>query len=485
MSDVLLPFTILAPLLGATVAVASARAAVAAGVATAGVMLLAVARLGFTVLRDGTVIHAAGAWGAPLGIDLRADGLAVLLLATTAVVGAGITLYSTVYFRPIFDHEGDRGVRFFWPLWLLLWAALNAVFVSNDLFNLYVCLELLTLPAVALVALDGSRSAVVAATRYLVLSLAGSLFFLLGVAIVYAGTGTLSLDLIPRAGLDADSAALALALMSLGLAVKAALVPFHFWLPPAHAEAPAPGSAVLSALVVKAAFFILLRLWTQAFPHAFLAPGVVVLGALGAVAVLWGSLVALRQDSVKLIIAWSTVAQIGYLFLIFPLLRDAPGAAWSGSMYHLLSHALAKAALFLAAGSMIRALGSDDLGTIAGVGQKLPLTFATFGVAGLNLVGMPPSGGFIGKWLLLTAALSSGQWWWAVVIVIGSLLASAYVLRVLSAAFLQPRAVPLRQQPPWQMTGAALVLALLSAVFGLWAEVPLALLGATAPELAP
>jgi multicomponent Na+:H+ antiporter subunit D len=134
---------------------------------------------------------------------------------------------------------------------------------------------------------------------------------------------------------------------------------------------------------------------------------------------------------------------------------------------------------------MIRALGSDDLGTIAGVGQKLPLTFATFGVAGLNLVGMPPSGGLIGKWLLLTAALSSGQWWWAVVIVIGSLLASAYVLRVLSAAFLQPRAVPLRQQPPWQMTGAALVLALLSAVFGLWAEVPLALLGATAPELAP
>jgi multicomponent Na+:H+ antiporter subunit D len=484
-SDALLPFIVLAPLLGAAVAAASARAAAAAAVTTAAVMLVAVAGLGAAVMRTGTISHHGGAWSAPLGIELRADGLAVLLLATTAIIGACITLYSTVYFRPIFEHEKDRGVRFFWPLWLLVWAALNAVFVSNDLFNLYVCVELLTLPAVALVALDGSRSAVVAATRYLILSLAGSLFFLLGVSVVYAGSGTLSLDLVGGVPLERDAAALALALMSIGLAVKAALVPFHFWLPPAHAGAPAPGSAVLSALVVKAAFFILLRLWTQTFPAAVLSPGAIVLGGLGAAAVLWGSLLALRQSGVKLIIAWSTVAQVGYLFLIFPLLRDEPAAAWSGSMYHLLSHALAKAALFLAAGSMIRALGSDELDTIAGVGQKLPLTFAAFGIAGLNLAGMPPTGGFIAKWLLLTAALASGQWWWAVVLVLGSLLAAAYVLRVLRAAFLQPRAVPLRHQPPWQMTGAALTLALLSVVLGVWAEVPLALLGATAPELTP
>jgi multicomponent Na+:H+ antiporter subunit D len=154
-------------------------------------------------------------------------------------------------------------------------------------------------------------------------------------------------------------------------------------------------------------------------------------------------------------------------------------------MYHLLSHALAKAALFLAAGSMIRALGDDDLGTLAGVGQKLPLTFATFGVAGLNLVGMPPTGGFIGKWLLLTAALSSGQWWWAVVLVArqpaGRRLRGAGAARCVPAA----AAEPLRHQPPWQMTAPAFVLALLSVVLGIWAEVPLGLLGATAPELAP
>jgi multicomponent Na+:H+ antiporter subunit D len=113
------------------------------------------------------------------------------------------------------------------------------------------------------------------------------------------------------------------------------------------------------------------------------------------------------------------------------------------------------------------------------------MTFAAFGIAGLTLAGMPPSGGFIGKWLLLTAALSSGQWWWAVIIVVGSLLAAGYVLLVLRAAFLQPRAAPLRVQPPWQLTAPALALALLSVVLGIWAEPPLLLLGATAPDLAP
>jgi multicomponent Na+:H+ antiporter subunit D len=485
MNDSLLPVVVLAPLLGATVAILSKRAAAPAAVATAAAIVVIVTVLAVRVVAEGPVAHAAGLWQPPLGIALRADGLAVLMLATTAVICSCITLYATVYFRPIYPHEKDRGLRFFWPLWLLIWAALNAIFIATDLFNLYVCLELLTLPAVALVALDGTRAAVTAALRYLLLSLAGSLVYLLGVAIVYVGAGTLSIALLPAAPPAGDAAALALTLMTIGLAVKAALVPLHFWLPPAHAGAPAPGSAVLSALVVKAAFFIMLRLWTEAFPGAVHTTGAVLLGVLGSVAVLWGSLLALRQTRVKLIIACSTVAQIGYLFLMFPLLRDAPEAAWSGGLYHLISHALAKAALFLAAGTMIRALGDDELTSIAGVGQKLPMTFATFGLAGLNLVGMPPSGGFIGKWLLLTAALSTGQWWWAVVLATGSLLAAAYVLLVLRAAFIEPRAEPLRQQPPWQMTVAAFVLALISVLIGIWAEVPLLLLGVTAPGLAP
>jgi multicomponent Na+:H+ antiporter subunit D len=480
----LLPLLVLVPLLGAAVATASGRAAPAAAVATATAVAVMSALLAVNMVDGGAVTHAGGGWAPPLGIELRADGLSLLLIVVTTVIGLAITLYSMAYFRPVDVAAADRGVRFFWPLWLLVWAALNAIFLSADLFNLYVCLELLTLAAVALVALDNTPDALDAAMRYLLISLAASMVFLLGVAIVHAGAGTLALHGAAATALPGTPAGrLALTLVTVGLTAKAALFPLHFWLPPAHARAPAPASAVLSALVVKAGFYIIVRIWIGAFPGALVTGGAVVLGVLGAAAIAWGSLQALRQPGVKLLIAWSTVAQVGYLFLVFPLLHGAPAAAWSGAMYHLLSHGLAKAALFLAAGSMIRALGDDSLASLAGVGQKLPLTFAAFGIAGLTLVGLPPSGGFIGKWLLLTAAVTSGQWWWAAVVLMGSLLAAGYVLRVLSTAFLQPAARPVRQ-PPWPMTTAALLLAGLSLVLGLWAEVPLLLLGAAAPGAA-
>lgn len=481
MTQVLLPAMVLTPLIAACSALVWPRAAPITTLVTAGAVLAAAVRLSGELLGEGQLVHAIGGWGGPVGLELRADGPALLLLAVTAVIGTCITVYAVPYFRKTRVRPQDRGVRFFWPLWLLVWSALNAIYLSTDLFNLYVCLELLTLPAVALVALEGTRPAVAAALRYLLLSLLGSLAFLLGVVVVYTAAGTLSMTLLATTPVDPVAARLALMLMTLGLSVKAALFPLHFWLPPAHAHAPAPASAVLSALVVKAAFYITLRLWTGPFAAALQTHAVDLLGVLGAAAVLWGSVVALRQTRVKRIIAWSTVAQMGYLFLVFPLLLSAPGAAWSGGMYHLLSHALAKAALFLAAGSMVDALGDDRLESLAGVGQKLPLTFTAFGIAALNLVGLPPSGGFIGKWLLLTASMTAGQWWWAAVLALGSLLAAAYVLLVLRTAFLRPGAMPLAHQPPWPMTSAALILALMSVALGIWAEAPLALLGAGAP----
>lgn len=481
MTQALLPIILLAPLVAACAAVMWPSGGRIIALAAAAAVLAAVLRLARDVLRDGQVVHALGGWGAPVGIELRADGPALLLLAVAAVIGTCITIYAVPYFRPTRVRPQERGARYFWPLWLLVWSALNAIFVSTDLFNLYVCLELLTLPAVALVALEGTRTAVTAALRYLLLSLLASVAFLFGVAVVYTAAGTLSLTLLATIPLEPGAARLAIVLMTVGLAAKAALFPLHFWLPPAHAEAPAPASAVLSALVVKAAFYITLRLWTGPFAASLETAAATLLGLLGAAAVILGSAIALRQVRVKLIIAWSTVAQVGYLFLMFPLLLHAPAAAWSGGMYHLLSHAAAKAALFLAAGSMVHALGDDHLESLAGVGQKMPLTFTAFGIAALNLVGLPPSGGFIGKWLLLTASLTAGQWWWAVVLALGSLLAAAYVLLVLRTAFVRPTATPLAQQPPWAMTGAALALALISMALGVWAEVPLSVLGAGMP----
>ncbi len=402
------------------------RIALALGSATA---LLSVVGLGAAVSHGGAVRHLLGGWGQPLGIELRADGAAVVLLGMTAVVGSAISLYSTAYFGDLSHLEArespaGRAARYFAPLWLFLWAALNGIYLAGDLFNLYVMLEILGLAAAAVVTLAVTPKATVAGMRYLLVSLLGSLLFLLGVALLYIHAGTLALEGLAAAGPSGALPAVALGVMTVGLAAKTALFPFHAWLPPAHAAAPAPGSALLSALVVKGSFLILVRLWVEVFGGAS-GGALLVVGLLGGGAIVWGSLLALRQRSLKRLIAYSTVAQLGYLFVMFPLLfpegpvqpglgpgaGGAPGLdpdAWAGGFYHALSHGVAKAAMFLAAGSMTYAVAEDALPSISGIAHRLPMTFLAFGLAGLSLAGIPPSGGFVAKWLLLRSAVQSG-----------------------------------------------------------------------------
>jgi formate hydrogenlyase subunit 3/multisubunit Na+/H+ antiporter MnhD subunit len=272
----------------------------------------------------------------------------------------------------------------------------------------------------------------------------------------------------------------ALGLMSAGLLLKTALFPLHFWLPPAHSNAPAPVSAALSALVIKGSFYLWLRLWLELFGG--LGLGVeTLLGLLGAGAVLWGSLQALRQTRLKLLIAYSTVAQIGYLFLAFPLALGGAATAWTGAIYLAVSHALAKAAMFLAAGNLLRFGGHDRIADLDRVVQRLPLSIAAFALAGVSIMGLPPSGGFIGKWLLLEAALSQGRWDWALVIILGGVLAATYVFKVLGYAFTQSE-TPHRARPvPAVMEWAAFGLAASAILLGLIVAPPLALLAIGEP----
>jgi formate hydrogenlyase subunit 3/multisubunit Na+/H+ antiporter MnhD subunit len=194
-------------------------------------------------------------------------------------------------------------------------------------------------------------------------------------------------------------------------------------------------------------------------------------------------LLALRQQRLKLLVAYSTVAQIGYLFLLFPLTTEARGgiAAWSGGVYHALSHACAKAAMFMVAGSIIRALGHDRLDGMAGIGQQLPMSMFAFALAGVSLMGLPPSGGFVAKWLLLNAALDSGQWWWAGVVVTGGLLTAGYVFLVLQHAFVPLPTNATFLPVPRSMELAPVALALVALLLGLTATAPLALLRIGAP----
>jgi len=456
---------ILLPLAGALICFIWPRRSMPLGLVTALAIVACVAGLVWQVAEYGTQRYAIGGWGAPLGIDLYADGLSVLMLMLTAVVGLGISVYSTGYFE-------RKTSAVFWPLWLFLWAALNALFLSADIFNLYVTLELLGLAAVALVALAGGADALTAAMRYLLVNITGSLFFLLGVVLFYHNFGSLDIAILSQQVESSPAAWAATGLMSAGLLLKTALFPLHFWLPPAHARAPAPVSALLSALVVKASFYILLRLWLEIFPLDNAAPGQL-LGLLGAGAVLWGGFQALRQTRLKLMIAYSTVAQLGYLFLAFPL---GTTIAWKGALYLLMSHALAKAAMFMAAGNIMRFGGHDRIADLDRVAQRLPLTLAAFTLAGISSMGLPPSGGFIGKWLLLDAALYSGQWWWALILILGGLLTAAYVFKVVGYAFTRAEVTRETRTVPARMEWTALLLATAAVLLGLFTPWPLALL---------
>ncbi len=460
-----LVWLILLPLIWATGAflMPSRGAALAIG-GTALQLWLAFA-LAAKVGAGGTATHAVGGWGAPLGIDLAADGLAALLLILAQFVALPLFLYARAYFA-------EKSPAF-WPLAGFLLAGMNALFLSADLFNLYVTLELVGLSAVGLVAVGGGPGQLAAALRYLFATLVGSGLYLLGVALIYGVYGTVSITaLTPLVTADAPPAVwFAAGLMLGGLMIKTALFPFHYWLPPAHGGAPAPVSALLSALVVKASFYLILRLWLGPLaPLAPLVDNVAWLSALlGAAAILWGSWQALRAVRLKALVAWSTVAQLGYLFLIFPLLGDDRLALHAGGM-QVVAHGLAKAAMFAAVGVLIQVTGRDTVADVAGVAARLPVTLFAFGLAGITLMGLPPSGGFLAKWMLIDAALLHGRWDLVIVILAGGLLAAAYVFRVLRQAFLLPHSGERRRverRPVATLEWTAFALAAASVLVGL------------------
>jgi formate hydrogenlyase subunit 3/multisubunit Na+/H+ antiporter MnhD subunit len=423
------------------------------------------------------LVYLLGAWNPPLGIALRADGLSVVMLATTAVVIGAIGIFARADFRTPDGSAEARAPFAFWILLLAVWGALNTVFLGGDLFSLYVALELLTFAAVPLVCLDGRAETLQAALRYLIFALLGSVLYLAGTALLYGAYGTLDIvrlsDLAP-----AEAATLvAVSLMTVGLLAKTALFPLHLWLPPAHAGAPPAASAMLSGLVVKGSFFIVVRLWFDVTPGL---PGPIatqLLAALGAAAILFGSVVALRQERLKLLIAYSTLAQIGYLFLMFPLAFDVgsaqlqAGGALAGGILQAVSHATAKAAMFMSAGLIYASLGHDRIAELRGVGRALPMSVAAFALGGLALIGVPPSGAHLAKELLLAAATGTQQWWWTIVIQAGAIFTSAYVVLVLANALAtadRPVAAPIAVSRWREAVPLALALCSLLLGFAPW-----------------
>ena len=477
MGGSLLVLSIVVPIVGLLLAFAAGgRQAERIALATMPIGLAMAAAIAVTIRQaGGPLVYLLGAWAPPLGVALRADGPSAVMMAITAVVVCAIGIFARADFATPAGAAEARAPLAFWILLLAVWGALNTVFLGGDLFTLYVALELLTFAAVPLVSLDGRAETLRAALRYLLFALLGSVLYLAGTALLYGSWGTLDIVLLSRLVRAEPATILAAALMTVGLLAKTALFPLHIWLPPAHAGAPAAGSAVLSALVVKGSFFIAVRLWFDVMPALPGPTAAQALGALGAAAVLFGSIVALRQERLKLLIAYSTLAQIGTLFLMFPLAYDAAatqlesGGALTGGMLQAVSHATAKAAMFMAAGLIYEALGHDRMAGLAGIARVLPIALVAFTLAGVALIGVPPSGAYVAKSLLLRAADGTAQWWWAVVIQAGGPLTSSYVLLVLAHALVPTRKPITPCAPvPRIREAAALSLALISLLLGLF-----------------
>lgn len=422
--------SLLLPLAGAfALLLVRARAPLLMLLATLGSLLAAAGAL-YQVIDGGEQLLALGGWEPPLGIRFRLTPLSGLLLAFTALIHLLVALYAA------FSRHSQSRHTDYWPLSGLLHASLAALWLSNDLFNWYVTLELLGLVAVALVTLAGPK-AYRAAMRYLILSLVASLFYLLGVALLYGRYGVLDVALLAEvAGSDATTHT-ALLLMSLGLMLKAALWPLHLWLPPAHAGAPTAVSALLSALVVKGPLFILWLIWSEIAPADFAREMGFVMALAGVVALLSGGWSAMRTPYIKTLVAYSTVAQLGYALMALGLLLywelpELHVALW----LFVLSHGLAKASMFLAAGEMQATLGSKRIGALKGATQTMPVAMFAFAVAGGSLIGLPPSGGFLAKWVLLQPLFAEpANWFWAFAVLLGTLASAVYVFRVVALAF--------------------------------------------------
>jgi formate hydrogenlyase subunit 3/multisubunit Na+/H+ antiporter MnhD subunit len=412
---------IMIPLVFAMISFIFANYAKRLGLAFSTLWLTVAAFLFYEVTNNALIYEFAG-FAAPLGIIYVATPLGALMVLLSAVILFCITLYT------VFSNASP----IFYPLAAFLACGLGVVFLSNDIFNIYVGLEITGLSAVALTAYSQKKQNIQAAIQYFFATLLGSGFYLLGVALLYARYGVLDITLLAQLSTNDLPTFAATVCVVAGLSLKTALFPFHFWLPKAHANAVAPISALLSALVVKASFYLIYRFYYELFSFDFIAE---ILTLFGIVAIFYGGFLALYAKTIKLLIAYSTLSQLGYLFLVFSIDADIIKQAM---VFHLISHALAKGGLFLAAGAILLSLGEKNIGGLKGLGSKMPIVAFVFGLSTLTLIGLPPSLGFVAKWQYLVGAFAYEQMVVVVALLGGGILSAAYLFKILLLSLQTP-----------------------------------------------
>ena len=392
---------------------------------------------------DGSIIsYHLGGWPPPWGIEFVADAASMLVV----VVMTGLAFASTLYAKVLIENEIENSViPRFYAAWLLAIGGLLGLVMTGDAFNLFVFLEISSLAAVTLVAMGGNadRRALIAAYNYLVIGAIGATFYVIGVGFSYAVTGTLNMaDLAIRLPqVEAEAAVfVAFAFMIGGILVKAAVFPVHIWLPAAYGYAPSAVSTLLAAIATKAAIYVLARIIFTIFA-SYEAPSELVLTwvvmPFSIAAIFIGTILAIRENDLKILLAQSSIAQIGYITLGFSL---ASGAGVAAGFIHIANHALIKGGLFMAVGAIAIAIGSRaTITSIKGLGRAMPITSTALLVCGLSLVGLPLTAGFISKVYLVLALVSSSLWLVTGLVLISSALSLVYFWRIVEAMWMTPR----------------------------------------------
>ncbi|TVQ38191.1 MAG: monovalent cation/H+ antiporter subunit D family protein [Wenzhouxiangella sp.] len=465
----LMPFSVLVPLIAsAVVAMLPGRTLPWALTFLATLISAVIAALVLPAATDVTLSYPFGNWPPPIGIEYRVDAanafvaLLVSGMATLALLWAPISVN-----REVPKRQGP-----FYALFLLALSGLLGITLTGDAFNVFVFLEISSLATYALVAYGSDRRALLAAFRYLIMGTIGATFLLIGIAFLYMMTGTLNMadmaERLPEVR-DTRSVRAALAFIIVGLGLKLALLPLHLWLPNAYAYAPNFVTIFLAGTATKVALYVMLRFIFTVFApdYSFVVlPLATVLMVLAVAGMFAGSWVAMFQVHLKRMLAYSSVAQVGYMVLGVSLVT---AAGLTAAFLHLFNHALIKTALFMAIGTVMYQTGSAKIDDLRGLGRQMPWTMTAFALAGLSIIGVPTTAGFISKWYLILAAVESGAWWLVGLIVLTSMMAVVYVWRVIEAAWMteRPANLPMVREAPLGLLVPTWILVALNFYFGL------------------